>query len=184
MTKIEELDKILESYDSNSPISRGRIIREICQLFEPDNSWLAVHGLLKPQAKLSEPKPDEKISPYELPSAAVDKYFSPLDESGLLTDKEIENITRVTEDSGVPINEEAFYGISLFDLRALCKAQLAKDQQHEQGRMERIIKEIEKHGSPDFYTGNIQVTIKVMEKNDERDIGWWQALKKQEGVKV
>lgn len=45
-----------------------------------------------------------------------------------LTDEEISDVSRVTEDSGVPINERVFYGVTLEELRGLCEAQLAADQ--------------------------------------------------------
>ena len=62
--------------------------------------------------------------------------------------------------------------IMLIKLRLVAKAQLAKDQQHEQARVERIFKEIENHSHKQA-TNMLGISL-------SRDD--WQALKKQEGL--
>jgi len=66
-------------------------------------------------------------------------------------------------------------------LRAI-EAQLAKAKPIiEKQERDRIIRIIEKEATPDYFTGNLLVTIKVWldEKDGFTNLPWWQALKEE-----
>ena len=79
------------------------------------------------ESKLAFPEPQLCLACFT-PAKEVDW------EKLMLTEEEIEDATHVAEDSGVPINDSAFYGISLAYLKALCKAQLLKVRQAMEGK--------------------------------------------------
>ncbi len=46
----------------------------------------------------------------------------------------------------------------------------------------RIKKEIESHAEPDFYTGDLRITVKNFVGEELKDNPWWQELWKKEGL--
>ena len=89
-----------------------------------------------------------------------------LDEDRLLTEEEIKRAICSSMD------KHTWHGLEV------AKAQVAKGMEHEQARVERIFREIEKAISEESYPDDEDQWYKFTVPKD-----WWQALWEQEGVK-
>ena len=50
-------------------------------------------------------------------------------------------------------------------------------EQAKQEVAQRIFEEIENAGTPDYFTGAIQVTLKILLEEEQEDLHWWKELK-------